>query len=130
MSEHAILKFEFNNIKLGNFDLCKLLKYRRYTLTALDNLYRFNQEYLMAIHSLEENNEEFDYEPYHSRILLFSNNVTEKLSIHSIDELNQFLSLIKVSDRLLKKGIASNDLECVETSFSTLEYNMKLLNIL
>lgn len=121
--------YDFNNVNLENFDLYGVLKHKRYTLTALDNLYKFNQDYLTAIHNMEKNNETFDYVPIHSRIASLSNNVTNNLIIKNSDELNKFLSLIRISTRLLRKSVVNNDLETLEASLSTLEYNVKLLNL-
>lgn len=59
--------YDFNNVNLKNFDLFGVLKNKRYTLTALDNFYKFNQEYLTAIHELNKSNKTFNYEPYHSK---------------------------------------------------------------
>jgi len=121
---------DFINVNLNNFDLYGVLKNKRYTLTALDNLYKFNQEYLTAIHEIEKGNEDFDYYPYHSKIASLSNHITNNLIIQNPEELNQFLSLIRISTRLLRKSLENNDLETLETSLSTLEYNINLLNII
>ena len=130
MPPTEIKNINFNNVNLNNFDLYCVLKNKRYTLTALDNLYKYNQEYLTAIHEIEKDNEEFDYYPYHSKIASLSNKMTNKLIIQNSEELNKFLSLIRISTRLLKKSLENNDLETLEISLSTLEYNINLLNIL
>lgn len=119
---------DFDNINLKNYDIYTLLKNKRYTLTALDNLYKYNQEYLIALHNLEENDEYFDYEPYHAKIAKISNKITNNLNIKNSDELNKFLSLIRISMRLLRKSIDNKDLETLDVSFYTLEENIEQLN--
>ena len=44
MPPTEIKNINFNNVNLNNFDLYCVLKNKRYTLTALDNLYKYNQE--------------------------------------------------------------------------------------
>ncbi|MBR0472558.1 MAG: hypothetical protein IJI98_07670 [Methanosphaera sp.] len=123
------VSYDFTNVNLKNFDLYGVFKHKRYTLTALDNLYKFSQEYLTALHDMKKKDEGFDYEPYHSRVAYFSNNVTHNLNISNLEDLNKFLSIIRISKRLLNKSITTQDFECLQTSFSTLEYNLEQLNI-
>jgi len=120
---------DFKNINLKNFELYNLLKNKRYTLTALDNLYKYNQEYLMTLHKMEEGDDSFDYEPYHSRIAVLSDKITNTLNIKNLEDLNKFLSLIRISTRLLRKSAENKDLETMDVSLSTLEQNINLLTI-